>query len=410
MSLFKGGMRAITGAIGKADKDAYKLKTPVATLGVRGTHYGVFYCAANCGTDAQGKPNKPGLYGGVVDGAIVMTNDTGSKQFDNDQYFHIGSKGTAPEFLLQPPGKVFGGIESAEQGENTGDELPPPDGDGALPPQDDGALPPPPPPAQTDPALPTATKQGGRFDSLYTGSGLALISTVKTQPREGVIAVLKPSDFVLGSIGSVTNIVAGVDSNNATDCSPCVFLPGMASLTEVSGDAMLGVNWGTWNGSSVLLENGSQVSTNTYFSYIYSPNITASLPTNGFGYYNVSGGPALRDQNGVAYSLSGYIDVDFNTQLFTDGFLSANSGQNSWALGLPGPPQQPPTPQPISVLGNGGILLSGICSGCTDPSASGLVKGAFVGPNAEGIITTIELKSTTDTVTGVQLFTDSGGQ
>lgn len=38
-TLLKGGLRTITGVIGKQDPQAYEVKTPVATIGVRGTHY-----------------------------------------------------------------------------------------------------------------------------------------------------------------------------------------------------------------------------------------------------------------------------------------------------------------------------------------------------------------------------------
>lgn len=39
VNLLKGGMRALSGSIGKKDQDSYKLKTDVATLGIRGTEF-----------------------------------------------------------------------------------------------------------------------------------------------------------------------------------------------------------------------------------------------------------------------------------------------------------------------------------------------------------------------------------
>src|SRR5690554_3898150 len=39
VNLIKGGLRALSGSIGKKDKDSYKLKTDVATLGIRGTQF-----------------------------------------------------------------------------------------------------------------------------------------------------------------------------------------------------------------------------------------------------------------------------------------------------------------------------------------------------------------------------------
>ncbi len=54
MNLLKGGLRTITGAIGKADHDDYTLRTPVATLGIRGTEHETRHCAGDCGDAADG--------------------------------------------------------------------------------------------------------------------------------------------------------------------------------------------------------------------------------------------------------------------------------------------------------------------------------------------------------------------
>ena len=40
-SLIKGGFRTISGAIGQFNKQNYRVKTAVATIGIRGTHYGL---------------------------------------------------------------------------------------------------------------------------------------------------------------------------------------------------------------------------------------------------------------------------------------------------------------------------------------------------------------------------------
>ncbi len=48
LSLVKGGLRAVTGVIAQRDPDAYRVKTPVATLGVRGTEYYLRICEQDC--------------------------------------------------------------------------------------------------------------------------------------------------------------------------------------------------------------------------------------------------------------------------------------------------------------------------------------------------------------------------
>ncbi len=42
-SLLKGGMRSVTGLIGKASPDSIAVKTPVATIGIRGTDFQLFF-------------------------------------------------------------------------------------------------------------------------------------------------------------------------------------------------------------------------------------------------------------------------------------------------------------------------------------------------------------------------------
>lgn len=42
-SLLKGGVRTITGRVGRENRDAYRMTTSVATIGIRGTEYRVVY-------------------------------------------------------------------------------------------------------------------------------------------------------------------------------------------------------------------------------------------------------------------------------------------------------------------------------------------------------------------------------
>lgn len=132
INLIRGGFRTITGAIGHVNKQNYQVKTSVATIGIRGTHYGLMLCE---GGSCQNNPNmgnlNDGLYGGVVDGSVVADNASGQFAFNNDQYFHIQSNQAPPvETLLPPP--VF--QDTAPQG---GDQ--PPRDDMANGPKPEGA-------------------------------------------------------------------------------------------------------------------------------------------------------------------------------------------------------------------------------------------------------------------------------
>lgn len=107
LSLIKGGFRTITGLIGRFSKKHYRVRTTVATIGVRGTHYGLTLCQQGDCAD-NGNDLEDGLYGSVVDGEIVAQNDAGEFHFTNDQYFHVSSATSRPRSLIKPPGVIFG--------------------------------------------------------------------------------------------------------------------------------------------------------------------------------------------------------------------------------------------------------------------------------------------------------------
>jgi hypothetical protein len=47
-SLLRGGLRTVSGLVGSWSKDNYQMKTPVVTMGIRGTEYSVIYCNNDC--------------------------------------------------------------------------------------------------------------------------------------------------------------------------------------------------------------------------------------------------------------------------------------------------------------------------------------------------------------------------
>ncbi len=103
MSLIKGGFRTISGAIGKGeDKTKYTVKTPVATIGIRGTDYSALMCETCTAVDgSSGAPN--GLYVGVTSGAIVVFNEAGELVVNQHQYAYVKDKTSSPVRVVSPP-------------------------------------------------------------------------------------------------------------------------------------------------------------------------------------------------------------------------------------------------------------------------------------------------------------------
>jgi hypothetical protein len=118
-SLLKGGMRTITGLIGKRNPENYQMRSTTATIGIRGTHFTAVNCASDC-LNADGSKADDGLYGGVTDGRIVVRNGAGETEFGRDQYFQVVSSNALPIPLLAPPSFLRDKLEGmAKAGKGT---------------------------------------------------------------------------------------------------------------------------------------------------------------------------------------------------------------------------------------------------------------------------------------------------
>lgn len=113
LRLLRGAFRTVTGLIGKGAGDSYSVVTPVATIGIRGTDYSAAYCSGDCGSVADG------LYLGVSNGGIDVTNDAGTLALGNDQYGYVRDNATPPARELAPPAVLDAPIPPA--GEREGD-------------------------------------------------------------------------------------------------------------------------------------------------------------------------------------------------------------------------------------------------------------------------------------------------
>ncbi len=94
--LLKGGLRTITGAVGKRKVDSYQFNTVVATIGIRGTHYGVLLCVQDCSNyrDSSGNVPKDGLHVDVQEGLIEVRNAGGTIDLPAGQFGYVANNQT----------------------------------------------------------------------------------------------------------------------------------------------------------------------------------------------------------------------------------------------------------------------------------------------------------------------------
>ncbi|MFK7888617.1 MAG: FecR domain-containing protein [Gammaproteobacteria bacterium] len=97
-SLVKGGFRSLTGAVGQENKEAYRVRTPVATIGIRGTDYDAVLCAGDCAalSLSVGQDVADGLYVGVNSGGVQITNAAGSVALGPQEFGFAGGSAKAP--------------------------------------------------------------------------------------------------------------------------------------------------------------------------------------------------------------------------------------------------------------------------------------------------------------------------
>jgi hypothetical protein len=105
-TLIKGGLRSVTGILGKRSKDKFALKTPSATIGIRGTTFFLEYLTGKDDLDAS--PGlEPGLHVHVGEGGISIVNDAGRFQYDPGQFGFIRNDKTRPVKMFTNPGMRF---------------------------------------------------------------------------------------------------------------------------------------------------------------------------------------------------------------------------------------------------------------------------------------------------------------
>lgn len=156
LSMYKGGMRFITGQIGRLDHEAFRLVTPNATIGVLGTDFMV----AMKGTTAHAQ---------VLQGSITLTNASGVTVLTSGQAAAIAST-TSPAVVASAPAGTFSGITSIQVPAAVPGPIPAPVVAAAPPP---ALLPPPAPVAPTVAAAGGAAAGGAAASTAATAGAAA---------------------------------------------------------------------------------------------------------------------------------------------------------------------------------------------------------------------------------------------
>lgn len=400
MELVEGGFRTLTGTIGKGNKEAYRVDTPVASIGIRGTMYTTLL--------AKGK-----LIAGVWKGGITLSSSQGSFNLGQDADFNFGELGNSGfQGMLEAPQE----LDSAD----TSSAIPDDDAIAGDDTQDSSNLPPP------DPATTSASQTGlsDRTDNRKIPGPLdqdADSGTEETLQESGNLVHNTQSPDIrltaeeytalmnsnhIGSIivnGQVVTasafkdgrgepVFVSVDNDNGTDITR---YKGAAAemLTGIAG-----IEWGIWNGTTEVpvtqqLDDNSLAVTviqSPVLWVIANPVPEGNIPTSGVVSFNGNQAIGIDSQGNNLLSASGSFYLDFSDGAISNGFLSAEYAD--------------PTGGSQSVGGNfwnadftGSINRNGRNSA----SAEMLFNGGYHGENAE-------LDASASQFNGVLIAPDAG--
>ena len=379
-SLLRGGLQAITGLIGYSNRDRYQVSTPIATIGLRGTHWAATFCTTAC------DGNAPGLYGGVADGGIDVCNGGGCTAVETNTYFYTPDANTPAQTLLAPPSVVFAAVDEEEEAEEGAEEIAETDGaEGGG--GGDAEEPAPAPVANvaafvqraaanagvTATEFVQAAADAGRLDELAEAASEAVAQRNEQQVTEDIGSDLPTAIAPLGSVAvlatardlsptqtggldillypSGTQFVPAattieVDGNTAlaglrfglseASCDPCVFATGglldtEARLVESIETTVDGVDifMGRWLGSAQLQRNGNSLNplenhhyalglVDSGLAYPLSLSANAADGTNVVGKFRLLNATAPTDQSGVTGTLDrADLYLDFFEQVVT---------------------------------------------------------------------------------------------
>lgn len=102
LQLLRGGLRAITGAVARQNRSGYRVVTPTATIGVRGTDFEAFY-VPTATPGGLAPPGEPGTYLRVTRGVAFLLTPQGSLDVQPQQVGFVPLATLAPRLLPQTP-------------------------------------------------------------------------------------------------------------------------------------------------------------------------------------------------------------------------------------------------------------------------------------------------------------------
>ena len=160
-------------------------------------------------------------------------------------------------------------------------------------------------------------------------------------------------------------------------------------IIDLDGDVVSTGTWGIWSGDYSVSDSFGELDETSAFHFAVGSQATtdaqlASLAGNTLSYQQI-GAISTNEVGAVGEYLATYTgtfaaDPTLGTITLTiSPIVDFAAGSNSWNLTGAG--------TVADLIGPDGVFLSGTCSVCAGPA--GIGAGMFLGPNAEGVITSV---------------------
>ena len=414
--LVKGGLRTVTGLVGRSNNKNYGVSTITATIGIRGSDFGARECANDC-PKADGTQERNGLFGSVY-GLSHGTNrinvnnqaDPEGQTFGMNEHFFVADAKSPIERLLVPPEVVANRLEgrgkSTAKSEGTGSE------ETAAGTAADGR-------GTTEPPTPPKLPEFVVTENLDSSGSSAVVGGTPTiagvgaftnvfsgaDPSDGG-AFFRPSDLTTDPPGAASNLATpqkllafnipsgfGITSNSSSAFGSA------SSPSNVHDETVpnsLNAHWGRWDSGSISDADGTHsINVNNQFHYLYGPLTPPEVVAAKSGTFLMSqvGGTTPTNNLGELGSLlNAAPSVNFTARTVTfPNTIQMVFTSQTWSF--PGP-----NSTAIHFASGKGAFIdqvtSGTCAGSCGSTALLGKTGIFMGPAGDHLGITFQARAT----------------
>ena len=315
MNLLRGGLRTITGLIGRLDKSAYRMNTKTATIGIRGTEFQAVLCEASC-------KEPDGLYVRTGEGSVVLTNTAGELVIARGQAGFVASPVTPPARTNNTP------VLTAAAGN----------------------------PQTLPPVLPSLGLDSGfQVGAILSANDLGSLTVLS----QGGAALASSGSLVIDGVTTSSNETSsgsGVSNGSGTAGYYLVnnairgfVVQGPDAMGSITVDSVKSAGtdgslyWGRWTGTNLRVnasglgtaasDSGVLALPDTFNLHYIVGNTVPTIPTTGMATFNFVGGtPSTDASGGIGAGITGgALTADYVQQQISGSF-SVSHGASSYAV------------------------------------------------------------------------------